>query len=31
MGDMIFGGGFESMRDGGAGVPIMHSIDKGMK
>ncbi|KAI5124823.1 hypothetical protein M0805_005453 [Coniferiporia weirii] len=31
MGDMVFGGGFETMRDGVDNVPIWHAIEGGLK
>lgn len=31
MGDMVFGGGFETMRDGAKNSVIMHVIESGLK
>ncbi|THG96803.1 hypothetical protein EW145_g7714, partial [Phellinidium pouzarii] len=31
MGDMVFGGAFETMRDGADDVPIWHAIESGLK
>ena len=31
MGDMAFGGGFETMRDGTENVEIWHALEGGMK
>lgn len=31
MGDLVFGGGFEAMRNGAENEPVMHAIEKGLK
>lgn len=31
MGDMLFGGGFETMEEGAESVPILESIAKGTR
>lgn len=31
MGDLVFGGGFEAMRNGIKNEPILHAIESGLK